>query len=80
MSPVGALERAEAQRGARVAYWLAATACALGPAPAALACAVCGGGGRNAGAYLDMTIFLSLLPLSIIGGLAFAVWRISRVG
>lgn len=45
----------------------------------ALACAVCGDNGRNADAYLDMTIFMSLLPLSIIGGISFAVWRLSRV-
>jgi hypothetical protein len=43
---------------------------ALFPA-AALACAVCGGGGdspRTQAAFFDTTILLSLLPLGLIGG------------
>jgi hypothetical protein len=45
----------------------------------AFACPVCGGGGNNAGAYLDMTIFLSLLPLTILGVFAGVVWYLSRL-
>lgn len=44
----------------------------------AWACAVCqGGNNANQGAYLDMTIFLSLLPLAFIGGVAWFIWRMS---
>jgi hypothetical protein len=32
------------------------------------ACAVCGAADRNRNAFLGMTIFLSLLPLGMIGG------------
>ncbi|MCH2119343.1 MAG: hypothetical protein MK161_16800 [Pirellulales bacterium] len=42
----------------------------------AWACAVCGSQDeKSAGAYLAMTIFLSLLPLSLIGGVGYWLWR-----
>jgi hypothetical protein len=43
----------------------------------AWACAVCGGGDAEAArkAFLDTTIFLSLLPLGMMGGMAIWVWR-----
>ena len=42
----------------------------------AMACAVCGAQEEKAaGAYLAMTIFLSLLPLSLIGGTGYWLWR-----
>ena len=42
----------------------------------ALACAVCGSQEEKAaGAYLGMTIVLSLLPISLIGGAAYWLWR-----
>lgn len=53
-------------------------AAALVASPA-LACPVCGGGGANAGAYLDMTIFLSLFPLSILGGFAGVIWYLHKL-
>ena len=41
----------------------------------AFACAVCGGGkAPNDGAYIDMTMVMSLLPLCLIGGFAILVW------
>lgn len=36
----------------------------------AWACPVCGGGGANAQAFFDTMVFLSLLPLTLMGGLA----------
>lgn len=44
---------------------------------AAWACAVCGGGGRrlNDQTLVDMSILLSLLPLGLIGGMGYLVWR-----
>ncbi len=45
----------------------------------ALACPVCGGGGANAAAYLDMTIFLSLFPLTILGGFAGVIWYLHKL-
>ena len=45
----------------------------------AWACAVCGSQDEKAaGAYLTMTIFLSLLPLSLIGGTGYWLWRRSK--
>jgi hypothetical protein len=43
----------------------------------AAACAVCGGGDSEATrkALIDTTIFLSLLPLGMIGGTVLWVWR-----
>ena len=48
----------------------------LMPAPA-LACPVCGlaGTGESGWAYLAGTIMLSVLPLGMIGGVAFWVYR-----
>jgi hypothetical protein len=42
-----------------------------------LACPLCGGGvtDQNQGAYMAMTVVMSLLPLSAIGGL---VWWVAR--
>lgn len=54
-----------------------ALALTLGPSTA-LACAVCGGGDANRQAYFDMTIFLSLLPLALIGGMVGTVWFLYR--
>lgn len=42
------------------------------------ACAVCGAGSANQGAYLDMTIFLSLLPLGILGSFAVVIFLLYR--
>jgi hypothetical protein len=43
------------------------------------ACAVCGSAEEKAsGAYLAMTVFLSLLPLSLIGGVGFYLWKRSQ--
>ena len=46
----------------------------------ALACAVCGGGDSEAvrQAFIDTTIFLSLLPLGAIGGAVLWMWRRSQ--
>jgi hypothetical protein len=45
-------------------------------AQAALACAVCSDPEDvRAAAYLDMTLFLSLVPLGLIGLGAWYVWR-----
>ena len=42
----------------------------------AMACAVCGSQEEKAsGAYLAMTIFLSLLPLSLMGGIGYWLWK-----
>lgn len=43
-----------------------------------LACAVCGGGGLNQQAYIDTMVFLSLLPLALIGGIVLFFWLKSR--
>ncbi|HMV65816.1 MAG TPA: hypothetical protein PKA64_03110 [Myxococcota bacterium] len=51
--------------------WLSSTA---------LACPVCGGGGANQDAYVDMTMFLSLLPLTILGVFAGVVWYFNQLG
>jgi hypothetical protein len=42
------------------------------------ACAVCGGGGMNQQAYIDTMIFLSALPLTLLGGAAWVVWKYNR--
>jgi hypothetical protein len=45
----------------------------------AAACPVCGAATENNRmAYLGMTIFMSLLPLAGIGGVALWVWKRSR--
>lgn len=44
----------------------------------ALACAVCGGASRNQQAFLDTMVFMSAMPLLMIGGFAGLVWFISR--
>jgi hypothetical protein len=50
----------------------------LGAPQWALACAVCGSQEEKAaGAYLTMTMFLSLLPLSFMGSVGFILWRLS---
>ena len=47
----------------------------------AWACAVCGGGDSEATrkAFIDTTVFLSLLPPGMIAGVALWVWRRSKV-
>lgn len=45
----------------------------------AVACAVCGSQDEKAaGTYLVMTIFLSLLPLTLLGGIGYMVWRAAK--
>ncbi len=58
---------------------LVLTLIALTPA-AALACPVCGLAGTqdNWGAYRAMTVMLSALPLGMIGGLVFYLYKKSR--
>ena len=42
----------------------------------AQACAVCGSQEEKAaGTYLAMTLFLSLLPLSLMAGVGYMIWR-----
>ena len=47
-------------------------------APGALACAVCGGGGQNQQAFVDTMIFMSAMPLLMLGGTVFFVWRLAK--
>jgi hypothetical protein len=52
----------------------AGTAC-LTPA-ASWACAACAAGDpKTAGTYLNMTLIMSALPLLMIGGLGYWLWR-----
>lgn len=44
----------------------------------ALACPVCGASGLNNDAYLDSTIFLSLVPLAMLGTVGGVVWYVAR--
>jgi hypothetical protein len=45
----------------------------------ALACSACYGGAEESRkAFLFTTVLLSLLPISMIGGLAWCVWRSVR--
>lgn len=46
----------------------------------ALACAVCGGGGseETRDAFLLTTLFLSVLPPAIVGGVVWWIWRRAR--
>ena len=54
---------------------LVATAALILPT-AAQACAVCGAATENNQmAFLAMTLFMSLMPLAAIGGIAWWVWR-----
>jgi hypothetical protein len=40
------------------------------------ACAACAAGDpKNAGTYLGMTLMMSALPLLLVGGLAYWLWR-----
>jgi len=40
------------------------------------ACAACAAGDpKNAGTYLGMTLMMSALPLLVVGGLAYWLWR-----
>jgi hypothetical protein len=47
---------------------------------AALACPVCGlaGTGDNSDAYVEMSVMLSVVPLGMIGGVAFWLFRRSK--
>lgn len=47
-------------------------------APSALACPVCGGGGQNQQAFVDTMIFMSAMPLMMLGGTVFFVWRLAK--
>jgi len=60
----------------RLIRWLAAAA-ALALAPAAtLACPACMvTDPKNASTYLGMTLLMSALPLALIGGLAWWLWK-----
>jgi len=43
---------------------------------AGLACAVCASPNpQTAGTYLGMTLMMSLLPLGLVGGLIYWLWR-----
>ena len=57
---------------------LALGSLALAWSPHALACAVCSNGGQNQQAFINMTIFLSLLPLTLLGGLVGVLWYLHR--
>ena len=60
----------------RLLRWsVAAAALSLAPA-ATLACPACMvTDPKNASTYLGMTLLMSALPLSLIGGLAWWLWR-----
>ncbi|MEM7410430.1 MAG: hypothetical protein AAF430_09375 [Myxococcota bacterium] len=48
---------------------------ALAP-DAASACAVCYGGGEESRtAFIVTTLFLSVLPVALVGGIVWVVWR-----
>lgn len=47
-------------------------------APAALACPVCGGGGQNQQAFIDTMIFMSALPLMMLAGISYLVYRLAK--
>lgn len=61
---------------------LAAVICALLALPAwALACPVCfSAKEENRQAFVDTTIFMTLLPLALIGGIVWWLVRLSREG
>lgn len=63
----------------RLAALLGAALVLLAPA-LAFACPVCGVGSEaNRRAFVGSTIFLSLLPLTLIGGLiGWGIWRVRR--
>ncbi len=45
---------------------------------AAIACPVCGGGGQNQQAFVDTMVFMSLMPLAMLGAGAGVVWYLAR--
>jgi len=45
---------------------------------AVLACTVCGAAVDNGNAFLIQTVFMSLLPLALLGGGVGLVWWYSR--
>ena len=51
---------------------------ALWLAGSGLACPVCGGGGPNRQAYIDTMVFMSAMPLLMLGGVALFFWWKSR--
>ena len=61
----------------RAAWTAAVSAVALLAPRLALACAVCGANldTRSQNAFVETTVFLSLLPISMFGGFAFWIWR-----
>jgi len=53
--------------------------CAVLPPDAASACSVCFGGAEESRkAFLFTTVLLSMLPIGMIGALAWWVWRHAR--
>lgn len=58
---------------------LAAITCVVVTPASAFACAVCfDANDESREAFVNMTILLSLLPLGIIGGTIFYLWRKAR--
>ena len=58
-----------------ISILLAAAAACFSPA-ASWACAACAAGDpKTSGTYLGMTVMMSSLPLLIIGGLGYWLWR-----
>jgi len=56
--------------------WLIATGLLPLTATAAMACPACmSADPKTAGTYLGMTLMMSALPLALIGGLAYWLWR-----
>jgi hypothetical protein len=54
---------------------LAAAVACLSPAES-WACAACAAGDpKTAGTYLSMTLMMSALPLLLVGGLGYWLWR-----
>jgi len=58
-----------------ISIFLAAILACLNPA-ASLACSACmAGDPKTAGTYLSMTLMMSALPLVLVGGLGYWLWR-----
>ncbi len=56
--------------------WLLLAVASLGGT--AWACPVCGGGGQNQQAFIDTMIFMSAMPLLMIGLLVGTVWHLAK--
>lgn len=60
-------------------HFVLASILVLAAADPAFACAVCfDANDESRGAFLGTTIFLSLFPLGMVGGIIFWLWRRSR--